>query len=192
MLNKSVDVNVILGVSAGFILLTSLPDAYSVKADTVEKLHQQSIGNIPAKAIELIKESEGYRATAYKDSAGVWTIGWGTIRMDGKGIKPGQTIDETTAEKYLMEEINHAASAVKKLVKVPINEGQFTALISFVYNTGEGTLTKSTLLKKLNAGDCEGAKSLFPIYNKDINKRTTPGLTKRRIVEQNLFVCEKK
>lgn len=182
----------VLGVMGGFVLLTSLPDAYSIKAETVTKISQQSVGNVPGKAIELIKQFEGYRATAYKDSAGVWTIGWGTIRMDGKSIKPGQTIDETTAEKYLMEEINSAAASVEKLVKVPINEGQKAALISFVYNTGAGTLTKSTLLKKLNSGDCNSAKNLFPIYNKDINKRTTPGLTKRRIVEQNLFTCEKK
>lgn len=192
---EKVDVNIVLGTITVFVLLTSLPDAYSIQSGKVSKTldqsSQQSVGNIPAKAIEIIKQFEGYRSTAYKDSAGIWTIGWGTIRMNGKRVSPGQTIDETEAEKYLMKEINHAANGVKRLVKVPLNDGQLSALISFVYNTGEGTLQKSTLLKKLNAGDCQGARNLFPIYNKDIHKRLTPGLTKRRIIEQNLFTCEK-
>lgn len=103
------------------------------------------------KGIEFIKGFEGYSPIAYKDSVGIWTIGWGTIIYpNGNKVKEGDTCSKEEAEQYLEYEINEKAKGVNSAIKdTPLNQGQYDALVSFTYNLGTGALKTSTLLKKL-------------------------------------------
>ena len=147
---------------------------------------------ISDKGISLIKQLEGLRLTAYQDSVGVWTIGYGwTQPVDGKPIRAGMTIKEETAERLLRTGLVGYESDVSKLVKVRLTQGQFDALVSFAYNLGTRALSTSTLLKKLNAGDYAGAADEFPRWNKAGGK-VLPGVTRRREAERALFLSDSK
>ncbi|MCK6643391.1 lysozyme [Enterobacter bugandensis] len=140
------------------------------------------------KGIALIKEFEGCRLTAYQDSVGVWTIGYGwTQPVDGKPIRAGMTIKQETAERLLKTGLVSYESDVSRLVKVGLTQGQFDALVSFTYNLGARSLSTSTLLRKLNAGDCAGAADEFMRWNKAGGK-VLNGLTRRREAERALFL----
>ena len=147
---------------------------------------------ISDKGISLIKQFEGLRLTAYQDSVGVWTIGYGwTQPVDGKLIRAGMTIKEETAERLLRTGLVGYESDVSKLVKVKLTQGQFDALVSFAYNLGARALSTSTLLQKLNAGDNASAADEFPRWNKAGGK-ALPGLTRRREAERALFLSDSK
>ncbi len=140
------------------------------------------------KGIALIKEFEGCRLTAYQDSVGVWTIGYGwTQPVDGKPIRAGMTIKQETAERLLETGLVSYESDVSRLVKVGMSQGQFDALVSFTYNLGVRSLSTSTLLRKLNAGDYAGAADEFLRWNKASGK-VLNGLTRRREAERALFL----
>lgn len=140
------------------------------------------------KGIALIKEFEGCRLTAYRDSVGVWTIGYGwTQPVDGKPIRAGMTIKQETAERLLKTGLVSYESDVSRLVKVGLTQEQFDALVSFTYNLGARSLSTSTLLRKLNAGDYAGAADEFLRWNKAGGK-VLNGLTRRREAERALFL----
>ncbi len=140
------------------------------------------------KGIDLIKQFEGCKLTAYQDSVGVWTIGYGwTQPVDGKLIRAGMTIKQETAERLLKTGLVSYESDVSRLVKVGLTQGQFDALVSFTYNLGARSLSTSTLLRKLNAGDYAGAADEFLRWNKAGGK-VLNGLTRRREAERALFL----
>ncbi|HAS0853744.1 lysozyme (plasmid) [Enterobacter cloacae complex sp. ECL405] len=140
------------------------------------------------KGIALIKQFEGCKLTAYQDSVGVWTIGYGwTQPVDGKPIRAGMTIKQETAERLLKTGLVRYESDVSRLVKVGMTQGQFDALVSFTYNLGARSLSTSTLLRKLNAGDYAGAADEFLRWNKAGGK-VLNGLTRRREAERALFL----
>ena len=140
------------------------------------------------KGIAMIKEFEGCKLTAYQDSVGVWTIGYGwTQPVDGKPIRAGMTINQETAERLLKTGLVSYESDVSRLVKVGLTQGQFDALVSFTYNLGARSLSTSTLLRKLNAGDYVGAADEFMRWNKAGGK-VLNGLTRRREAERALFL----
>lgn len=140
------------------------------------------------KGVALIKEFEGCKLTAYQDSVGVWTIGYGwTQPVDGKPIRAGMTIKQETAERLLKTGLVSYESDVCRLVKVGLTQGQFDALVSFTYNLGARSLSTSTLLRKLNAGDYAGAADEFLRWNKGGGK-VLNGLTRRREAERALFL----
>lgn len=140
------------------------------------------------KGIALIKQFEGCKLTAYQDSVGVWTIGYGwTQPVDGKPIRDGMTIKQETAERLLKTGLVSYESDVSRLVKVGLTQGQFDALVSFTYNLGARSLSTSTLLRKLNAGDYAGAADEFLRWNKAGGK-VLNGLTRRREAERALFL----
>ncbi|WP_414456795.1 lysozyme [Enterobacter kobei] len=140
------------------------------------------------KGIALIKEFEGCKLTAYQDSVGVWTIGYGwTQPVDGKPIRAGMTIKQETAERLLKTGLVSYESDVSRLVKVGLTQGQFDALVSFTYNLGARSLSTSTLLRKLNSGDYAGAADEFLRWNKAGGK-VLNGLTRRREAERALFL----
>lgn len=140
------------------------------------------------KGIALIKEFEGCKLTAYQDSVGVWTIGYGwTQPVDGKSIRAGMTIKQETAERLLKTGLVSYESDVSRLVKVGLTQGQFDALVAFTYNLGARSLSTSTLLRKLNAGDYAGAAEEFMSWNKAGGK-ALKGLTRRREAERALFL----
>jgi lysozyme len=132
--------------------------------------------------LRLIEESEGLRTSAYRDSVGVWTIGYGHTN----GVKPGDACDEGKAADWLLEDVAAAEAAVSRLVSVPLAQGAFDALVDFVFNLGEGALAGSTLLRKLNAGDPAGAAAEFPRWCHAGNA-VLPGLVTRRARERALF-----
>lgn len=140
------------------------------------------------KGMALIKQFEGCKLTAYQDSVGVWTIGYGwTQPVDGKPIRAGMTIKQETAERLLKTGLVSYESDVSRLVKVSLTQGQFDALVSFTYNLGARSLSTSTLLRKLNAGDYAGAADEFLRWNKAGGK-VLNGLTRRREAERALFL----
>ena len=140
------------------------------------------------KGIALIKQFEGCKLTAYQDSVGVWTIGYGwTKPVDGKPIRAGMTIKQETAELLLKTGLVSYENDVSRLVKVDLTQGQFDALVSFTYNLGARSLSTSTLLRKLNAGDYAGAADEFLRWNKAGGK-VLNGLTRRREAERALFL----
>ena len=139
---------------------------------------------IPEKCIAFIKSFEGCRLKAYLDSVGVPTIGWGRT----KGVHLGMEITREQADAYLLDELaNEYGASVQRLVTVPIDDDQFSALVSFHYNTG--ALAKSTLLKKLNAGDFAGASQEFLKWD-HAGQKVLPGLTRRREAERKMFLGE--
>ena len=136
------------------------------------------------KGIELIKHFEGCELEAYKCPAGVWTIGYGHI----KGVKEGMKITEMQAEEMLKSELHEYEGYINDYVTVPLNQNQFDAMVSWVYNLGGGNLRSSTLLKVLNAGDYDGVPAQMLRWNKAGGK-VLEGLTRRRQAEADLFVA---
>ncbi|MEO7212654.1 lysozyme [Mucilaginibacter sp.] len=137
----------------------------------------------------LIEGFEGCRLKAYLDIAGVPTIGWGNTRYEnGIRVKMGDTITQARADSLLLFKLKEFEAEVRSLVRVAITDNQGAALLSFDYNTG--SLAGSTLLKKLNAGDYNGAADEFLKWNKvtkNGEKKIADVLVKRRAAEQKLF-----
>lgn len=103
-----------------------------------------------AAGLELIKRSEGFRSHTYLDVAGFPTIGYGHRLLHPESFPNG--IDEAQAAEILVSDVRDAEQAVGRLVKVPLSQGEFDALVDFCFNLGQGKLAGSTLLKKLNDG----------------------------------------
>lgn len=139
---------------------------------------------ISAAGIELLKQFEGCRLTAYQDSVGVWTIGFGTTA----GVKEGQTISQVKAEEYLRFDLAIFEKAVTESLKVPVNQNQFDALVSFTYNVGVSAFRSSTLLNLINEKtDKKVVAAEFSKWVKAGNQ-TLPGLVSRRKAESELFL----
>ena len=144
------------------------------------------------KLLELIKESEGFSSTPYLCPAKIPTIGYGSTKYpDGRKVSLSDNpITKEEATTYLRFDVVDAEKLVTKTVTVPLTQGQFDALVDFVYNLGSGALLSSTLLKVLNNGDYSTANNEFLKWNKariDGILKELPGLTKRRKAEQMLF-----
>lgn len=156
--------------------------------------------NISERGISLIKSFESYmkalpdgRCQAYQCVVGYrkgkpiydgkWTIGWGCT----EGIRQGMIWTREQAETALRGELARFEDAVNRLVTASINQNQYDALVSFAYNCGEGALAKSSILRKLNAGDALGAADVFPLYNKS-RGIVVKGLVRRRAAERALFL----
>lgn len=132
--------------------------------------------------IELIKKFEGLRTNAYRCPAGVWTIGFGHT----KTAKPEMMISHLQAESLLKKDLSYFEEAVTRLVKVPLTQGQYDALVSFAYNCGVEALRVSSLLKYLNKGQYNLAALQFNRWTR-ANGKVLPGLVTRRKAEYQLF-----
>ena len=144
---------------------------------------------ISPRGLELIKDFEGFSSTAYLDVVNIPTIGWGnTYYEDGTKVKMGDQISKTDALKLLEVTANRDfADKIFPSIKVKVSQSQFDAMCSLAYNIGVGAFLKSTLLKKVNAGDFAGAGEEFLRWNK-ANGKEVLGLTKRREREKQLFL----
>uniref|UniRef100_UPI0031D7B4C2 lysozyme n=1 Tax=Klebsiella sp. TaxID=576 RepID=UPI0031D7B4C2 len=133
--------------------------------------------------LNIVKDFEGCSLQAYKDPVGVWTIGYGHTY----GVSEKQQITQDEAEQLLFGDLTSVGNEVDHLVIISLNQNQFDALVSFTFNVGGTNLAKSTLLKKLNAGDVSGAAEEFDrwIY---AGKQIFDGLVKRRAAEKALFL----
>lgn len=141
------------------------------------------------RGITLIKESESFRARPYLCPAGIPTIGYGcTYYPSGKKVTlADKPITEHEACVVLENVLATFEKAVERLVKVALSQGEFDALVSFAYNVGVGNFEKSTLLRKLNAGDRKGAAEQFGKWVNS-NGKVLPGLVTRRAKEKALFL----
>lgn len=139
--------------------------------------------------LDLIKTFEGFSPVPYEDEAGILTVGY------GHKILPGESFNRITARQaqlILQSDIAKAEESVQELVKVPLTNNQFSALVSFVFNVGSGAFSKSTMLSKLNDGNYLSAAEEFARWNK-----THKGgelvvsniLTKRRAIEKDHFLA---
>ena len=138
---------------------------------------------ISEKGLNLIKEFEGCKLKAYKCPAGVWTIAYGHVR----GVTEGMTISQSIADKLLKEDVAPLEKALNAL-KINFRQGQFDALVSFMFNRGEGAFGRSTLKKKIFAGARdEEIAAEFGKWNKAGGK-VLAGLTKRREAEAKLWM----
>lgn len=136
------------------------------------------------KGIDLIKEFEGYSERVYMCAGGVYTIGYGHT----KDVKPGDTCTREKAEEYLRLDVVEAEEAIEVLVKVPLTQNQFDALVSLVYNIGSGNFFDSTIRRVINAngGDMEEYRKAWMMWVKSRNK-VLKGLVRRREAEFKLF-----
>lgn len=136
--------------------------------------------------IDLIKSFEGLRLKAYKCPAGVWTIGYGTtIYPDEHKVQPMDICTKEKAEEYLKHDLIKFEDAVKRRITVDLNENQFSALVSFTYNLGEGNLCKSTLRRRLNNEDYDIGNEFGKWVKAD--GKVLSGLVRRRKSEKELF-----
>ena len=140
------------------------------------------------KSMDLIKGFEGWRSKAYKDSVGVWTIGYGHTSMAGNPkVTPGMKIPRRYGEQLLLNDIQKYAKTVDDAVKVTLNDNQFGALTSFCYNVGPGNFRKSSVLKRVNARKFDEVPGRLLLWNK-AGGRVLRGLTRRRGAEGDLFL----
>jgi lysozyme len=141
---------------------------------------------ISTEGLNDIKRWEGKYLTAYQGAAdrpGLLTIGYGHTSAAGPPeVVPGMKITEAQANQILRDDLANCEAAVERLVEVPLNDNQFAALVSFVFNVGEGAFAKSTLLKKLNRGDYESVPSELMKWTR-ANGKYVQGLANRRAVE---------
>ena len=140
---------------------------------------------ISEKGLDLIRKYEGLRLVTYVCPGGKRTIGYGHT---GPDVKSGQKIDTERANELLTRDVQRFEIAVNELVTVPMTQGMLDALISFSFNLGVGSLKSSTLLKKLNAADLDGAANEFLKWNQAKGK-VLDGLTERRKSERELFLA---
>jgi len=132
--------------------------------------------------LDAIKKFEVFRSQAYLDSGGVLTIGFGSTR----GVTEGMVIGTKEAEERLQDDLRAAEEAVNRLVTVPLSQDQFDALVSFVFNVGEGAFQKSTLLRKLNAGDHDSVPVELMKWV-HVKKKRVEGLANRRAAEAGIW-----
>ena len=140
------------------------------------------MASISKAGLSLIKEFEGCRLTSYTCAAGVLTIGYGST---GPHVTPGKTITQAEADALLLKDVARFEKGVDDLIKVPLKQCQFDALVSFAFNCGNGALEESTLRKRLNAGEDPNtvAKEELPRWT----NKGLAGLVRRRTAEVNMF-----
>ena len=134
--------------------------------------------NTSENGINLIKKFEGCSLSAYKCPRGIWTIGWGHTA----GVKQGDRITQEKADELLKKDLKVFEAHVSNIVKIPVTQNQFDALVSFCYNCGAANLRK--LVSNRNAAQIAAA---IPLYNKSGGK-VLAGLVKRRAEEKSLFL----
>ena len=139
-------------------------------------------------ATKLVIQFEGFRSHPYQDVAGVWTIGYGTIRTDDGSPVTADTppVTEDQAEAMMMRELTPTAGRVDLLVPPDATDNQRAACYSFAYNEGVGSFSGSTLLRVWKAGDVEAAAAQFDIWIM-AGGRVVQGLINRRAAERACF-----
>ena len=145
-----------------------------------------------AAGIAFLKMWEGFSPRAYQDVAGVWTIGYGHTEGFRTGrFAEGSSLSESAGEALLREDLAPREAAIGALVAVSLNQNEFDALVSFVFNVGVGGFRRSSVRRRLNEGARIGAGDAFLLWNKARiggRLREVRGLTRRRHAERALFL----
>jgi len=134
----------------------------------------------------LVRDSEGFRSDPYEDTSGHCTVGYGHLLHRGKCTPADKGVSRAEAEALLRRDLVAAESAVNELVKVPLNQNRFDALVSFTFNLGRQNLAESTLLRELNAGHYDKVPSELARWIHS-NGKVVDGLVRRRKKEGELF-----
>lgn len=135
-----------------------------------------------AAGVELIKNYEGLHLTPYLCSARVWTIGYGHTRT----VRSGMLITPEQADQLLDDDLRLVERAVQRIVKVPLNDNQFAALVSFAFNIGIANFERSTLVTLLNRGWYEQVPAQLMRWNR-VEGEVMGGLSRRRAAEGRLW-----
>lgn len=131
---------------------------------------------------DFVKRFERLELKAYKCAAGKWTIGYGHTTAVG----PGDVIRIEDADELLRQDLKVCEAAIRHWVKVPLSQGEFDALVSFIFNIGAGNFSKSTLLRVLNEGQYKEAGRQLLRWDK-VNGKPLRGLTRRRVAERRIW-----
>jgi lysozyme len=181
-------------ISGGKLTQKQVDAANQVIANTTGSTVANMLGiavdemSVSNSGVDLICGFEGKLLVAYDDGVGVWSIGFGTtIYPNGIRVKKGDTCTLDQAKSYMAHDLKKFEQAVNGAVNIALNQNQFDALVSLAYNIGTGAFNKSTLVKKLNAGDIRGAADQFDVWVNAGGKRMQ-GLVNRRSKEKLLFL----
>lgn len=179
------DMRLIAGLAAALLFITH-PPLLANPANSPAKtcLHNCQIDD---NGLNLLKHFEGYSPFPYKDAAGIPTIGFGHAIRAGERIRAPLLGPE--AQTLLRSDANGKARAINRLIEVPLRADQANAIISFTYNLGEGTLSRSTLLKRINARRDAAVPAEFLKWDKAGGK-VLKGLQIRRRAEADLYASE--
>lgn len=132
-------------------------------------------------AVSMIGDFEGKRNQAYQDIVGVWTICYGETR----GVEPGDIATDAECDQMLAQGITQYEAGLDRCLTTEVPIGAKIAFVSWTYNVGIGAACRSTLVRKANAGDIEGACNELPRWNR-AGGRVIRGLTNRRMSERQL------
>lgn len=142
------------------------------------------MAHVSKKGLDFIKSFEGFRPMAYRDTGGVWTVGYGHT---GRDVTQALIITQATAEQLLQADVRRFEICVENALANDVSQAQFDALVSFAFNVGCTAFKNSTLLKHINAGDHRSAVEEFHRWNKDDKGKIQPGLQRRRLEEASLY-----
>lgn len=145
---------------------------------------------LSSKCADLVAHFESFKARAYKDPVGIWTIGYGTITIDGQAVREGMTCTEPQARGWMLDHLNENVPGILKACNNPISQQQLDALASFVYNLGLGNFKNSTIRRFIQLGQ-PVLERHFTVWNKarvDGVLTVLPGLTRRRKAEYHLYL----
>jgi GH24 family phage-related lysozyme (muramidase) len=141
--------------------------------------------------LALIKQFEGFRGTAYKCPAGVWTIFYGHTSMAGPPkVTPGMKGTRAEGERILKEDLKVYEAGVRRAIKIELTPNQYSACVSLCYNIGVGAFGRSSVARFCNRRQWKNAADAFALWNK-AGGRVLPGLTRRRAAEAALFMSSK-
>jgi len=147
---------------------------------------------ISPSGLDFIKGWEKLELESYPDEGGVWTIGYGTTVLPcGTPVSENMVCTEDEAEVFFQHDISVFESAINNYVKVELNQNQFDALVSFVYNIGISGFKTSSALKRLNLQDFKAVPERMKLWNK-VKGKVSRGLVRRRAAEAKLFLLPEK
>lgn len=136
--------------------------------------------------LALIESFESCRTVAYRDTGGVWTIGYGHTY----NVHEGDSMSVAEAERWLIFDIGYTVAFLNRVIRVPLTQEQFDALVDFVFNVGVGNFSESRLLQFLNVGNFAKAADEFSRWDK-VGGAVVAGLLRRREAEKELFDAER-
>ncbi|EEI9428645.1 lysozyme [Salmonella enterica] len=137
--------------------------------------------------LAALKREEGCKLTAYTDSRGVWTIGTGhTGKVDGITVHKGMTITQNTADRLLLDDLSWVERCIAERVTVPLNQNQYDAMCSLIFNIGANAFIGSSVRRYLNAGNYTAAADAFLKWSRAGSNPTI--LAPRRGRERAMFL----
>lgn len=182
------------GVAAGAVLYVAARSAQRGGVEAGFEAISEDVAAVTTQIEKLLERFEGYSSTPYQDEAGLWTIGYGHLIVKGDPYwpqGPQREISRDEAAALLERDMADARRAVDAYVRVPVTENQHAALVSLAFNIGAANFGGSTLVRKLNAGDIDGAAAQFLVWNKVRRGGelvASAGLSSRRASERDLFL----